>query len=274
MTPVPHPRAARVALVTGAGRGLGRHLTLALARSGVAVGLLGRTADTLDAVAAEVRAGGGRAATATADVTVWAQVHAAVAVLEEALGGADLLVNNAGVIEPVEVPVWEADPHQWWSVVEADLRGPFHCVRAVVPGMVARGGGRVVDLSSGAGARDRAAYSAYCAAKAGLFRIGGNLHLAGYRAGLRSFEVSPGVVRTDMTAAMPVHAQRQDWNDPDDLAGLVLAIAAGGLDAWSGRFLRAGLDTAQSLAAAAASGVDPEARRLRVRPYAPHDPAP
>jgi len=188
-------------------------------------------------------------------------------------------VNNAGVIDPVEVPAWEADPGDWWDVVETDLRGPFHCVRAVVPGMVRRGGGRVVDLNSGAGAYDRDNYSAYSAAKAGLFRIAGNLHLAGHERGLRTFELSPGVVRSDMTHAMPMHAGRTEWTPVEEVVGLAVAIARGELDAWSGCFLRAGSDTPASLRAAAESitgdakaQVPDPSRRLTVAPYGPGDP--
>jgi NAD(P)-dependent dehydrogenase (short-subunit alcohol dehydrogenase family) len=271
-----NPPPARTALVTGANRGLGRGLALGLAAGGVAVGLVGRRREALDDVAREIADAGGTAAVAVADVRSWDATRAAVRELETALGGIDLLVNNAGVIEPVEVPVWEADPDGWWDVVEVDLRGPFHCVRAVVPGMVERGGGRVIDLNSGAGAKDRENYSAYCAAKAGLFRIGGNLHLAGFGRGLRAFEVSPGVVESDMTHSMPMHADRTEWTSIDDLVGIAVSIARGELDAWSGCFLRAGADTPESLAAAAAElaadgSVPAPARRLGVVPFGPAD---
>jgi 3-oxoacyl-[acyl-carrier protein] reductase len=271
---------ARTALVTGANRGLGRELALGLARSGIAVGLLGRSQPGLSAVADEIAASGGRAAVGTADVRDLAAVHAVVVAVQEQLGAVDLLVNGAGVIDPVEVPAWQADPGDWWDVVETDLRGPFHLVRAVVPGMIERGGGRVINLSSGAGANDREIYSAYCAAKAGLFRLTGNLHLAGYQQGLRAFEVSPGTVRTDMTASMPMHADRTDWAEPEWLVDLVLGVALGQLDAWSGCFLRSGVDTVESLRKAAqdlddgSGSVPSPARRLTVVPWGPSDPLP
>jgi 3-oxoacyl-[acyl-carrier protein] reductase len=270
---------SRTALVTGPNRGLGRAIALGLAESGVAVGLLGRSEPALRAVAKEITAAGGRAAVATADVRDFEAVTDAVAVIEDELGGVDLLVNSAGVIDPVEVPVWEADPDDWWDVVDIDLRGPFHLVRTVVPGMVERGAGRVVNLNSNAGAQDREIYSAYCAAKAGLFRITGNLHLAGYEHGLRAFEISPGTVQTDMTASMPMHADRTEWARPEWLVDLVLGVARGELDAWSGCFLRTGVDTVESLTKAAAELTDgtgapvpAPARRLNVIPWAPGDP--
>lgn len=268
-----------VALVTGAGRGIGRAVALGLSAAGYRVGLVGRSAGPVEQVRVQIAAAGGQVVGTTADVRDFAQVAVAVEQVEAVLGGVDLLVNNAGVIEPVEQPIWQADPDGWWQVVETDLRGPFHCVRAVVPGMLARGGGRVVNLNSGAGAEDREIYSAYCAAKAGLFRITGNLHLAGFGHGLRAFEISPGTVRTDMTAAMAMHADRSEWVSMDDVVGLILAAGAGHLDAWSGCFLRAGLDTPASLAAAAqvhGSGtplrVAPPVRRLGVARWGDDDP--
>ncbi|MFP5336680.1 MAG: SDR family oxidoreductase [Actinomycetes bacterium] len=266
------PEPARVALVTGASGGIGRHLAVGLARAGLAVGLHGRDAERLAATRRDVEQAGGTCAVAAADVTDLADVEAMVASVEAVLGPVDLLVNNAGIIERTEVPVWEADPAEWRAVVEADLVGVFHVVRAVVPGMVERGGGRVVDLSSGAGASDRDVYSAYCAAKAGLFRIGGALHLAGHDRGLRSFELSPGVVETEMTHSMAVHAGRTSWTDPQDVVDLVVAIARGELDAWSGKYLRAGADDVATLRAVAGRGLSADARMLRVRPWGDDDP--
>jgi len=264
---------SRVALVTGAARGIGRALATGLAAQGVAVAVLGRRRAALEPVLREVRGCAVEAAAVEADVRDYDAVLAAVTAAAEALGRPiDLLVNNAGVIEPVEVPIWEADPGQWWDVVETDLRGPFHCIRAVVPGMVAAGGGRVVDLNSGAGGGDRAIYSANCAAKAALFRVSGNLHLAGHAAGIRAFEVSPGVVATDLTASMAMHAGRTEWTPPQAVVELVRALARGELDDWSGCYLRAGVDTVESLSAAL-PGRGEHDRRLRVLPFGPDDAA-
>lgn len=274
----PSPAPARTALVTGAARGLGRILAEGLADAGLDVAVLGRDEAALGDVAGAIVGVGRRAVVVTADVRDQAAVAAAVARAEGELGSIDLLVNNAGVIEPDEVPLWEADPQQWWDVVETDLRGPFHLLRAVVPGMLARGGGRVVELSSGAGANDRDVYSAYCAAKAGMLRLGGHLHLAGYDHGLRTFEIAPGVVRTDMTAAMAMHRGRTDWTDPAEMVALVVAAAGGTLDAWSGCFLRAGLDDVEGLVREGrrldleGRGVPYPHRRLLVFPYGDSDP--
>ncbi|HLT83664.1 MAG TPA: SDR family NAD(P)-dependent oxidoreductase [Phototrophicaceae bacterium] len=255
--------AARTALVTGASRGIGRALAVGLAQAGLDVALLARDARLLEGTAEEVRAAGVRAVALAADVTDGAAVEEAVARAEAELGRIDLLVNNAGVIDP-EVPLWEADPERWWSVVETNVRGPFLLARAVVPGMLERGGGRVVDINSGAGTRDGADATAYYVSKTALFRIGGALHEAGFDRGLRSFELAPGVVRTDMTASMRAHEGRSEWTEPADVVELVAALAGGGLDALSGCYVRVGADTPESLRELVARGLGPDERRLRV----------
>lgn len=263
-SPVPgNPPPARTALVTGASRGIGRHLALGLAEAGLDLALIARDEERLGEVAALARARGATVTVHTGDVTDLDAVRAAVDGAVHELGDIDLLVNNAGSVD-TEVPLWEADAAQWWHVVETNVRGPFHLSHTVVPAMLARGGGRVVDLSSGLGVRDSAIYSAYNVAKTALLRMGGALHEAGYGAGLRTFEMAPGVVRTDMTAAMPMHTRRTEWTDPADVVALLVSIARGDLDDWSGCYLRAGPDTPESLRAAAAAGDGPQSRRLGV----------
>ncbi|MFH5822626.1 SDR family NAD(P)-dependent oxidoreductase [Georgenia sp. AZ-5] len=257
---------ARTALVTGASRGIGRAIAVGLARAGLDVAVLARDERRLAEVAGEIRGLGRRAVVLPADVADPEAVGAAVATAEAELGPVDLLVNNAGRID-AEVPLWEDDPDEWWSVVETNVRGPFLLARAVVPGMLARGGGRVVDLSSGAGTRDNADATAYNVSKTALLRIGGGLHEAGFARGLRAFEVAPGVVSTDMTRSMRAHSARTEWTDVADVVELVVVIARGGLDDLSGRYLRAGTDTAASLRFLASLGRLDDARRLRVRDW-------
>ncbi|MFI2703222.1 SDR family oxidoreductase [Cellulosimicrobium composti] len=277
---------ARTALVTGASRGIGRAIAVGLAAAGLDVALLARDADRLAGVAAEIAALGerdgaaGRAVVVTADVTDAGAVAAAVRAAEDALGGVDLLVNNAGRVD-AEVPLWEADPDEWWAIVETNVRGPFLLARAVVPGMLARGGGRVVDLNSGAGSHDMDGASAYNASKTALLRIGANLHRSGFDRGLRTFEVSPGVVQTDMTASMTMHEGRTEWTPVERTVEMVVAIAAGELDAFSGAFVRVTHDSPQSLRAAVVAGErdgravpGQDGRRLRVTRWGDDDPMP
>ncbi|QOR71357.1 SDR family oxidoreductase [Ruania alkalisoli] len=260
-----YPGPARTALITGASRGIGRHLAVGLADAGLDVALLARDSGRLQEVAHEVSSHGRKALVLTADVTDTDAVTRAVATAEQELGSVDLLINNAGVID-AEVPLWEADPQEVRQVLDVNVYGAFLVARATVPGMLLRGGGRVVDLSSGAGVRDMDVMAGYNIAKTALFRIGGGLHEAGYERGLRAFEVAPGVVATEMTAGMIAHADRTDWTPPEAVTAIIRAIATGELDHLSGCYLRAGTDTVEDLRARAAAATDgqPTGRRLTV----------
>lgn len=261
----------RVALVTGASRGIGAVIARALADDGYAVCLLARDGSAAAAIATEIGAAGGLALARAADVTDEAAAAEAVEAVMASWGRIDLLVNSAGLIER-EVPLWEADVDQWWSVIRTNVRGPFLMTRAVVPRMIAAGGGRVINLNSGAGTTGRAELSAYSASKAALARITESTHLAGWASGIRAFDLAPGVVRTQMTLSMELHRGRTSWTDPADVTDLVLALAGGDLDAWSGRLIRAGVDTPGALRERAGLGMDDAARTLRLRPWGLSDP--
>ncbi|HET7304826.1 MAG TPA: SDR family oxidoreductase [Segeticoccus sp.] len=261
----------RVAVVTGASRGIGRVLAEALARDGWAVALVARDPARLGSAAAALQEEGLRALAVPTDVTQPEEVAALAEQVTTELGPADLLVNNAGRIE-TETVLWETDPQQWWDVVETNVRGPFLLTHAFVPRMLAHGGGRVININTGSGTRDGDVYTAYAASKSALFRITGGTHEAGYDQGIRAFDLAPGVVRTDMTAAMPVHRDRTEWTSPEQVAELALALASGELDAWSGRMVRAGADTVADLKRRAAAGLPEDARTLRLRRWGPDDP--
>lgn len=264
---------ARTALVTGASRGIGRAIAIGLAEAGLDVGLVARSREALAEVAGEIEALGRRAVVAVADVADRSAVDAAVAQVTDALGSIDVVVNNAGRID-AEVPLWESDPDEWWSVVETNVRGPYLLTRAVVPGMLARGGGRVIALNSGSGVREMDTASAYNVSKTALFRIGGSVHEAGFDRGLRTFELAPGVVRTDMTAGMDMHRDRTEYTPVERTVEMVVAMARGELDAFSGRYVRVTSDSPESLLAAAAAQGAPgsDGRRLRMRPWGEGDP--
>ena len=260
----------QVALVTGASTGIGRHLVEGLAARGVAVAGLARTEDRLAAAMAEVaEATGARTLAVPADVTDRRAVDRAVARVADELGRVDLLVNNAGLIDAAEVPVWEADADQWWEVVSSHIRGAQLLIRAVVPGMLARGHGRVINLASGMSTRANRDYPAYSVAKTGLMRLTEALDLSLQGSGVKAFDVAPGVVDTPMTRSMAMWQGFEDWTPPERVVELVGAIAAGELDAWSGRFLRAGKDELDALRHLTPDGV---ARQLRLQPYEPDDP--
>ena len=147
------------------------------------------------------------------------------------------------------MPLWEADPDQWWDVVASHIRGGFLLCRAVVPWMLLRNRGRVVNIASGMSVRARPEYSAYTVAKTGLMRMTEALAGALEGSDVRAFDLAPGVIPTDMTRRLPMHAGRTDWTPPERVVELVAAIAAGELDAWSGRLLHAGRDDLDTLRA-------------------------
>lgn len=261
------------ALVTGAARGLGRALAEHLAGQGASVAVLGRSTESLDPVLAAIRATGARGTAVVADVTDLSAVTAAVAAAEAELGPLDLVVNNAGLIDDTEVPFWETDPDRWWAVVETNLRGPANVDRAVLPGMVARGRGRIVNINSGFAIRTHPNYSAYSTSKAALLRLTDAMAGPLAERGVHIFDVSPGAVATDMTAGMPMFEGKDDWYDKRRILDAITAIAEGKADALAGRFLHAGKDDIVRLAADRAADIAKlDARRLHLRPYGDDDP--
>ena len=139
-----------VALVTGAGRGIGRAIALALGDAGAAVAVCARSEDEVTGVAGEIEGRGGHALAIRCDVTDRQQVESMVAPAEDAIGPVDLLVNNVGRFGPVG-PLAATDPDNWWQTLEVNLREPLYWTRAVLPGMLTRRHGRIVNVSSGVG---------------------------------------------------------------------------------------------------------------------------
>lgn len=273
----------RAAIVTGASRGIGKALAHSLAAAGVSVGLIARDPATLDEVAGEISRSGGTALCKAVDITDTEATGIAAESLARELADlgtpVGLLVNAAGRIDR-EVALWEADPAEWREIIETNLIGSFNVSNAVIPRMLeavnAASGDfcRVVELASGMGARDWSKASAYTSSKAGLIRLVGHLHEAGFARGLRSFAIAPGTVRTDMTSAMEVHADRTSFTPVALTEEMVLAIHRGELDAWSGKYLRVTHDSPASLAAYEREQGAPadSARRLGVAAWGEDDP--
>ncbi len=191
----------RVALVTGGGRGLGAATALALAEAGADVALLGRSAATLNAVGQAIGERGRQSVSVVADVADWEQVRAAVAEIEQALGPIAILVNNAAVVS-VTGRVAEMDPAVWARDLAVNLNGPFYCARAVLGGMVKRGWGRILNVTSGAGSRPMAGAAAYSVSKAAVNFFTDILATELEGAGVIAIAVSPGMLDTDMQAGM------------------------------------------------------------------------
>ena len=151
------------------------------------------------------------------------------------------------------------------------MRGPYLLTRTVLPHLLGQGAGRVVNLNSGSGTKPSDVASAYNVSKSALGRITGSTHLSGKGRGVFAFDLAPGIVRTDMTRSMPRHADRTEWTDPQQVVELFLALADGRLDAWSGRMVRAGVDTVEALEAATPDLREAD-RTVGLRPYGDGDP--
>ncbi len=254
-------------LVTGASRGIGRHIAVDVARPGRTLILVARTLDALEDVAGECEERGAKVCTMACQLEDTGDVARMLKAIK-ADGGADMVVNCAGIFGEEKVP-WETDPELWWQTQLVNVRAPYLIQRALVPGMLERGGGRILDLSSGAAIKDRDDSSGYYVSKTALMRLGGCLHEAGYVRGLRVLEMAPGVVLTDMTRDMLMHEGRTEWTDPADVAALVVAFADGELDALSGCQVRAGADSLDELRARSArGGIGADERRLRLSGWA------
>lgn len=184
----------RTALVTGASRGIGEATARRLALAGANVVLLARTAADIERIAGEIGPG---ALPLVADVADWPSVEAAVARAVERFGGIDILVNNAGVIDPI-ARIADADPAGWSNVVDINLKGVFHCIRAVLPPMKARGSGTIVTISSGAATSALEGWSHYCATKAAVLMLTRCVHKEEADNGIRCVGLSPGTVATRM----------------------------------------------------------------------------
>jgi len=244
----------QVALITGGSSGLGKEISQYLARSGVGVGIVARTEDQVAETVAQVQADGGRAVGAIADVSRPDAVDDAVELVESELGPIDLLVNNAGTSGPVS-PFWEADPADWWSAVEVNLRGTALCSAAVLRGMVARKRGRIINVASNAGVHRWPYLSAYATSKAAIIKLTENLSFETKKHGVRLFAIDPGMIRVGMTRALleqeipPDHPAalianwfRQEMESGREVplargAGLVGFLASGRADALSGCYL-------------------------------------
>ena len=250
----------QVALVTGGGRGIGERIARELAAAGMRVAVAARTEGQVEATAVEI---GGLSI--VGDVSRREDAERMVYETERELGPIDLLVNNAG-ISGERRPTWDDDPEAWWHVFEVNVLGAFLCCRAVLPAMIERGRGRIVNVSSGASylpPTGRELGTAYGPSKAALSRFTELLaaQLRGH--GVFAFHISPGLVRSEMTEGnFPDDAP---WTPPELAPRLVHAIAAGRLDKLAGRYLHAEHDDVDEVAARADDLVADDLNAIRLR---------
>ena len=198
----------RVALVTGASRGIGRTIALVMARLGAIVVPSDVLADGVAEVAAEIERGGGRATAATLDVTDQARVEATVAMALEKYGRLDILVNNAGVARDNLLARMKRD--EWQFVLDVNLTGAFTCMQAVMRPMMKQRGGRIISISSVVGQMGNAGQANYGASKAGLIGLSKSLAREVAGRNITVNVVAPGLIDTDMTRVLPEHV-RAEW---------------------------------------------------------------
>jgi NAD(P)-dependent dehydrogenase (short-subunit alcohol dehydrogenase family) len=264
-----------VAVVTGAGRGIGREIALHQAKAGAKVAVLARTTSEIDETASLITSEGGAAIAVPVDLVDRRAVEDALGRVVAQFGAIDLVVNNHGSFRAFG-PIWESDPDVWWQDVEINLRGTFHTCRVTAPAMLARGKGRIVNLVGGGTGNSFPHGSGYASSKAAIMRFTECLNDTTKNRGVLAFAVDPGLVRTSMTelqlfsdAGKTYLPNIQELFDnrvnvpPSRAASLIADIAAGRFDPLAGRLLR-GVDDRELLEQAMEDIVARDARALRL----------
>jgi NAD(P)-dependent dehydrogenase (short-subunit alcohol dehydrogenase family) len=241
----------QVAIVTGGGHGIGHAISVALGAAGAQVVVAGRRVSALDETVAEIRQAGGLASKCVVDVSERDQVEAMVESTLLVHGQIDLLVNNAGRLHAFG-PVWEADPDEWLLDVKTNLYGTFLCCRSVLPAMIARKTGKIINMSGGGASGALLYRSGYGASKAALVQFSESLNKEAAPHGIRVYVMGPGLVLTEITKThvdipyvrnlLPEFEQRfaSGQHVPPTLAAeLVVFLASPEGDPLAGRFISA-----------------------------------
>ena len=203
----------KTVLITGASRGIGAAAARAFAGAGANVALVARGTDAIADLAGEI---GKNALAVPCDVSRHAEIEAAIAATARTFGGLDVLINNAGVIDPIG-HLSDNDPDEWSRTIDINLKGVMYGIHAAMPGMIAQGHGTIITISSGAAHGPVEGWSAYCASKAGAYML---TRVADHEArdkGLRIMGLSPGTVATDMQRDIKASGinpvSQLDWSD-------------------------------------------------------------
>ena len=184
----------KTVMITGASRGIGAEAARVFANAGANVVLLARSQDDIAAIAGEI---GERAIAIPCNVARYSEMSSAVATTLQVFGGLDVLINNAGIVDPIS-HLGDADPDAWGHLIDINVKGVFNGIHAALPALKEGGGGSVLTISSGAAHNAIEAWSAYCASKAAVNMLNRSLHLEEAGNGIRAIRLSPGTVATEM----------------------------------------------------------------------------
>jgi NAD(P)-dependent dehydrogenase (short-subunit alcohol dehydrogenase family) len=233
-----HDLSGRTVLITGASSGIGAAAAEAFAKAGASVVLLARREERVAEIAGRI--GADRALAVPCDVSRFWEVEAAAHAAVATFGTLDVLVNNAGTIEPI-AHLDEVDPTAWSQAIDVNLKGVFHGIRAALPLMLQAGRGTILNISSGAASGPNEGWSAYCAAKAGAAMLLRCVHRECGERGIRAIGLSPGTVATEMQRQIKSsginRVSRLDWSDhipPEWPAQALVWLAGPGGDAFLG----------------------------------------
>src|SRR5581483_1713057 len=238
----------QVAIVTGGGRGIGRAIAQALAAAGASVAVVARTESQLTETITLIREADGKASPFVTDVNDRQAVAQMVKQVEQQLGSIDILVNNVGRHHALG-PLWQVDPNEWRKDIEGNLLSTFLCMHAVLPGMIERRRGRIINVSSAAGNLPRPHSTAYTSSKAAVTRLTESVAISAQPYGVCVFAIHPGSVRTTMADYLINSEAGQTWvpefrtiydetEIPAEQAGtLAVFLASGKADLLTGRFL-------------------------------------
>jgi NAD(P)-dependent dehydrogenase (short-subunit alcohol dehydrogenase family) len=228
--------AGKAVLITGASRGIGLEAARVFASAGAKLGIAARSLDMLETIAAETGA-----LPIACDVADYAAVEQAVARMQQEFGRLDVLINNAGVIDPI-APLSSVDPAEFGKLVDINLKGVLHGMRAALPVMQAQGAGSIITVGSGAAHNPLEGWGGYCSSKAGAWMLTRVADIESRGRGVRVMSLSPGTVATDMQRtikASGVNAVSQmDWSahiPADWPAKALLWMCSPDADDWIGR---------------------------------------
>mgnify|MGYP002733947869 FL=1 len=212
----------KIAFITGAARGIGKATALLLAKEGVNVGLLARTEATLKEVATEIEGLGVKVAYVTADVSSQEQVEAAISKLTNDLGPADILINNAGIA--TFGTVMDMDPKEWQQIIDTNLMGTYYVTRAVLPQLIEKNGGDIINISSTSGLSGAATSSAYSASKFAVIGFTESLAQEVSRNNIRVSALTPSTVATDLAVDLNLIKENNEskFMQPEDIAEFIV----------------------------------------------------